>query len=103
MKTYQKDAAARLFRAVTLLRNEEECAAFLEDICTINEIIDMAQRLDTAMLLDEGLNYHDISERAGVSTATISRVNRCLQYGAGGYRTVIDRMRQEEEGGIDAG
>ena len=97
MKTYQKDAAAKLFHAVSLLRDEEECAAFFEDICTINEIIDMAKRLETAQLLDRGMNYHDISEKVGVSTATISRVGRCLHYGAGGYRTVIDRMEEEKE------
>lgn len=97
MKTYQKDAAKRLFRAVSMLQNEEECAAFFEDICTINEIIDMAQRLETACRLDQGMNYHDISDTVGVSTATISRVNRCLQYGPGGYRTVIDRLESEKE------
>ena len=97
MKTYQKDAAKRLFRAVSMLQNEEESAAFFEDICTINEIIDMAQRLETACLLDQGMNYHDISDKVGVSTATISRVNRCLQYGPGGYRTVIDRLESEKE------
>jgi TrpR-related protein YerC/YecD len=97
LKTYQKDAAERLFHAVSLLRNEEECAAFFEDICTINEIIDMSQRLDTAIMLDRGMNYHDISEKVGVSTATISRVSRCLRYGPGGYRAVIDRIRSEKE------
>lgn len=97
MKIYQKDAARRLFRTVSILQNEEECAAFFEDICTINEIIDMAQRLETAFLLDQGMNYHDISDKVGVSTATISRVNRCLQYGPGGYRTVIDRLESEKE------
>ena len=97
MKAYQKDAAARLFHALSLLRNEEECAAFLEDVCTINEIIDMAQRLDTALLLDRGMNYHEISEKVGVSAATISRVSRCLHYGADGYRTVIDRIKSEGE------
>ncbi|MBO4406296.1 MAG: helix-turn-helix domain-containing protein [Clostridia bacterium] len=97
LKAYQKDAAARLFHALSLLRNEEECAAFLEDVCTINEIIDMAQRLDTALLLDRGMNYHEISEKVGVSAATISRVSRCLHYGADGYRTVIDRIKSEGE------
>ncbi len=97
MKTYQKDAAARLFHAVSLLESEEECAAFFEDICTINEIIDMAQRLDTALLLDQGMNYHDVSDKVGVSAATISRVSRCLHYGAGGYRAVLDRMKKEED------
>ena len=97
VKQFQKDAAERLFHAISLLQSEEECAAFFEDICTINEIIDMAQRLDTAILLDREMNYHDISEKVGVSAATISRVSRCLHYGAGGYRTVIDRMAEERE------
>ncbi|MBR5743510.1 MAG: helix-turn-helix domain-containing protein [Clostridia bacterium] len=97
LKAYQKDAAARLFHALSLLETEEEYAAFLEDVCTINEIIDMAQRLDTALLLDRGMNYHEISEKVGVSAATISRVSRCLHYGADGYRTVIDRIKSEGE------
>ena len=91
------EAVSYLFEAVLSLKDENECYTFFEDICTINEIIDMAQRLDTARLLDRGMNYNDISREVGVSAATISRVSRCLHYGAGGYRTVIDRMAGEKE------
>ncbi|WP_407383476.1 YerC/YecD family TrpR-related protein [Ruminococcus sp.] len=90
-------SADRLFQAILSLKNVEECYDFFEDICTITEIRDMIQRLDTAFLIDEGISYQKISDRIGVSTATISRVSRCLNYGAGGYRTVIDRLREEEE------
>ena len=90
-------SADRLFEAVLSLKDVGECYDFFEDICTINEIRDMCQRLETAFLIDEGISYQKISERTGVSTATISRVSRCLNYGAGGYRAVIDRMKEEEE------
>ncbi len=90
-------SADRLFQAILSLKNVDECYDFFEDICTITEIRDMIQRLDTAFLIDEGISYQKISDRIGVSTATISRVSRCLNYGAGGYRTVIDRLREEEE------
>jgi TrpR-related protein YerC/YecD len=86
----------RLFAAILALENEEDCQKFLEDICTIKEVQDMAQRLDAAILLEQGVNYQTISEQVGISTATISRVSRCLNYGAGGYRMVIDRMKEEE-------
>lgn len=87
----------RLFEAILSLKNADECYSFFEDICTVNELRDMSQRLDTAFLIDEGISYQKISEQIGVSTATISRVSRCLNYGAGGYRTVIDRMKEGEE------
>jgi TrpR-related protein YerC/YecD len=87
----------RLYDAILSLENRDECRAFLDDLCTIKEITDMAQRLETAFLIDEGVSYQKISDRIGVSTATISRVSRCLNYGAGGYRSVIDRMKEEEE------
>lgn len=90
-------SADRLFRAILSLKDTEECYNFFEDICTITEIKDMVQRLDTAFLIDDGVSYQKISEQIGVSTATISRVSRCLNYGAGGYRTVIDRMKEDEE------
>ena len=90
-------SADRLFQAILSLKNVDECYDFFEDICTITEIRDMIQRLDTAFVIDEGISYQKISDRIGVSTATISRVSRCLNYGAGGYRTVIDRLREEEE------
>ena len=97
MRNFRSDSVDRLFDAILTLKDREECYAFFDDICTINEITDMAQRLDTAFLIDEGISYQKISDRIGVSTATISRVSRCLNYGAGGYRAVIDRMKEEKE------
>ena len=93
----QSESADRLFEAILSLKDTDECYRFFEDICTITEIRDMCQRLDTAFLIDEGISYQKISEQIGVSTATISRVSRCLNYGAGGYRAVIDRMKEAEE------
>jgi len=90
------ESTDRLFRAILSLESVEECYAFFEDICTITELRDMTQRLDTAFLIDKGISYQKISEQIGVSTATISRVSRCLNYGAGGYRAVIDRMKEDE-------
>ncbi len=90
------ESTDRLFRAILSLESVDECYAFFEDICTITELRDMTQRLDTAFLIDKGISYQKISEQIGVSTATISRVSRCLNYGAGGYRAVIDRMKEDE-------
>ncbi len=87
----------RLFQTMLDLQSVEECYAFFEDVCTVKEVQDMAQRLDVAVLLDAKENYHDISEKVNVSTATISRVSRCLNYGSGGYRTAIARMKEKEE------
>ena len=92
----RSESADRLFRAILSLQSVDECYAFFEDICTITEIKDMCQRLDTAFLIDEGISYQKISDLIGVSTATISRVSRCLNYGAGGYRAVIDRMKEDK-------
>ena len=86
----------RLFQAILSLESVEECYRFFEDICTVKELRDMSQRLDTAFLIDEGVSYQKISEQIGVSTATISRVSRCLNYGAGGYREIIDRMKEAD-------
>ncbi|MBQ9544995.1 MAG: TrpR-like protein YerC/YecD [Clostridia bacterium] len=86
----------RLFKVILRLESLEECKNFFEDVCTIKEVIDMAQRLDVAVLLENKLSYQDISEQTKVSSATISRVNRCLNYGNGGYRTAIEKMPREE-------
>ena len=94
MPNYRNESTDRLFAVIAALKTAEECAAFSDDLCTIKEIRDMSQRLDTAILLDEGCSYQKIADTVGISTATISRVNRCLSYGAGGYRTVIDRMKE---------
>ena len=96
MCKFRSEAIDRLFQTILNLENIEECYAYFEDLCTIKEVQDMAQRLDAAVLLDEGVGYQAISEQVGISTATISRVSRCLNYGAGGYRMVIDRMKEEE-------
>lgn len=96
MGNYQNPSTKRLVRAFAALQTPEECAAFLEDLCTIKEIQDMAQRLETACLLHDKTSYQKIAEQTGVSTATISRVNRCLLYGAGGYQTVIAQLKSEE-------
>ena len=85
-----------LFEAILTLKTREDCYAFFEDVCTIKEVQDMAQRFNTAILLRKGENYNTISREVGVSTATISRVNRCLVYGANGYSTVIERLNETE-------
>ena len=81
-----------LFEAVLALKDRAECRAFFQDLCTVSELRAMAQRLEVAQLLDQGLIYNDILQRTGASSATISRVNRALQYGADGYKTVLPRL-----------
>ena len=95
-KFLDKPDSDTLYRAIVSLRSEEECRRFLQDLCTVSELKAMEQRMDVAMLLDQGLIYSEILERTGASSATISRVNRCLHYGADGYRTVIPRLREQE-------
>ena len=81
-----------LFEAILSLKDQEECRAFFQDLCTVAELRAMAQRLEVAQLLDQGLIYNDILQRTGASSATISRVNRALQYGADGYKTILPRL-----------
>ncbi len=97
MQNVNNGSARRLMQAIASLRTAEECSAFFEDLCTIKELQDMAQRFDTAQLLDQGLSYQKIARQVGISTATITRVNRCLNYGAGGYRLALERMDGEEK------
>ncbi len=97
MPNFESEAVRRLYRAVALLQTEEECAAFFQDVCTVTELQDMAQRLEAAILLDQGENYQAVTKKAGLSSATISRVSRCLNYGAGGYRAVIRRLEEAEK------
>ena len=97
MAPFNTPSIDRLFAAILQLKDVEECHKFFEDICTVKEVKDMAQRLDAAILLDEGAGYQQISEQVGISTATISRVSRCLNYGAGGYRMTIDRLKEESK------
>ena len=82
----------QFYRAVLSLRDEEDCDRFFRDICTIKEMQELPQRLEVARLLKDGRNYQEITERTTVSSATISRVSRCLLYGDGGYRRVLERL-----------
>ena len=83
-----------LFEAILALRDQEECRAFFQDLCTVAELKPLAQRMEVAQLLDQGFIYNDILQRTGASSATISRVNRALQYGADGYKTVLPRLKK---------
>lgn len=85
-----------LFEAILSLENMEECDTFFEDLCTMKELADMAQRLEAAKMLLDGKTYEQIVREVEISTATISRINRCIQYGEGGYQTVIERLEQAE-------
>ena len=87
----------RLFQTILNLKTTQECYEYFEDLCTIKELQDMAQRLDTAILLAEGRSYQKITETIEVSTATIGRVSKCLNYGSGGYRTAIERLNAAQE------
>ena len=78
-----------LFGAILKLKSTEECRRFFEDVCTIKELEDISQRLEVASLLSQGKNYQEVSKATGASTATISRVNKCLQYGRNGYQIVL--------------
>lgn len=86
-----------LFKAILSLENLDECYAFFEDVCTVNEIVTIAQRLQVAGMLRESNTYSDIAKVTGASTATISRVNRSLIYGNDGYELVYGRMNKKEE------
>ena len=91
------DDMARLLEAILSLKTKEELECFFEDLCTIQEINSLAQRYEVALHLDKGLTYAQIAAVTHASTATISRVNRSLVYGADGYRLAIERMHQKEE------
>ena len=81
-----------LFEAVLCLESVEDCAAFFEDICTIKELQDISQRLEVALMLKNGSNYQEVSKKTGASTATICRVNKCLNYGSGGYKKALEKI-----------
>lgn len=85
-----------LFQAILALENEEECYRFFEDLCTIKELQSIAQRLQVAALLREKKTYNEIEEITKASTATISRINKCLQYGADGYTMILNRLANQK-------
>lgn len=86
-----------LFRGILTLETVEDCRAFFEDLCTVKELSEMSRRLTAAKMLDEEKVYTEIAEETGLSTATISRVNRCLRYGSDGYERVLRRLGGEEK------
>ena len=96
MDVFHTPGAGLLVKAILSLETEEECRAFLEDLMTGREIHDCSQRILVAKLLRQRLVYSQIAQETGASSATISRVNRCCAYGAGGYQTVLERMEDQD-------
>ena len=86
-----------LIKALVLIDNEEECKKLLDDICTIEELNKMAQRLEAAKLLLAGYTYEQVINEKAISSTTLSRVSRCIQYGDGGYKTIIEKMEGKNE------
>ncbi len=97
MSDLHSETTDRLFDAILLLKDREECYAFFEDLCTITELQAMSQRFHVARLLQQGLVYNEVGRQSGASSATISRVNRCLQHGAGGYPMILERIAETEK------
>ncbi len=94
MTKLHTDRIEQLFLAISRIENPEECFAFFEDLCTVKEIQDMSQRFETAIMLRDGIPYSEIGASLGVSSATIVRVNKCLNYGTGGYGKVIAKLEE---------
>jgi len=92
-----KPRSEALYKAILSLQTEEECMKFFDDLCTVTELMAIEQRYQVASCLHNGMIYNDILAETGASSATISRVNRSLQYGRGGYAIVFDRMKEKEE------
>ena len=95
MKEIRSEEIDNLFCAINTLNTIDEFYAFFGDVCTINEVLDMAQRFSVAKMLDDGKSYVEISDKSGASSATISRVNRCLKY-SDGYKTALERMKSNK-------
>ena len=96
-KNVRTESVDYLFEAILCLKNKEECYTFFEDICTINELLSLTQRFEVATMLREQKTYLEIAEKTGASTATISRVNRSLNYGNAGFDMVLKRMNEKNE------
>ena len=97
MNKIHTEEMKRFYKAILTLESEEDCRAFFEDICTINELEDISQRLEVAEMLNSGKNYQEICKKTGASTATICRVNKCLNYGSGGYKKAIAKITDGEK------
>ena len=96
-KLPKKPRNQKMYEAILSLQNLDECIRFFDDLCTVTELMAMEQRYQVASCLNNGMIYNDILAETGASSATISRVNRSLQYGRGGYAIVFDRMKEKEE------
>ena len=96
-KTVRTEAVDHLFDAILTLENKEECYTFFQDVCTINELLSLSQRYEVAKMLREKKTYLEIADKTGASTATISRVNRSLNYGCDGYDMVFSRLDKLEK------
>ena len=95
-KNMKKDRNTDVYKAILALENLDECVKFFEDLCSITELRAMEQRYQVACLLDSGHIYSEILEKTGASSATISRVNRCILYGSGGYDIAFKRLAEKE-------
>lgn len=99
MTKTEKKRSDTLYEAILTLKDMDECRKFFEDLCTVAELRAMEQRFEVALLLSDGMIYNDILERTGASSATISRVNRSLNYGADGYQNVLPRIKARRKDG----
>ena len=95
-KLPKKPRNENMYKAILTLKDVDECMRFCDDLCTVSELMAMEQRYQVARCLNDGMIYNDILAETGASSATISRVNRSLQYGSGGYSIVFDRMKEQE-------
>ena len=96
-KKIKTESVDYLFDAILCLNNKEECYNFFEDLCTVNELLSLSQRFEVASMLREHRTYLEIAEKTGASTATISRVNRSLNYGTDGYELIFDRLKDNSQ------
>ena len=95
-KKIHTDSVDHLFEAILCLQNKEECYSFFEDLCTVNELLSLSQRFEVASMLRDKKTYLEIAEKTGASTATISRVSKCLEFGDGGYELALSRLEKKE-------
>ena len=95
-KLPKKPRNENMYKAILTLKDVDECMKFFDDLCTVSELMAMEQRYQVARCLNDGMIYNDILAETGASSATISRVNRSLQYGSGGYSIAFDRMKEQE-------
>ena len=98
-KKIRTESVDHLFEAILNLQNKEECYLFFEDVCTVNELLSLSQRFEVAKMLREKKTYLEIAEKTGASTATISRVNRSLNYGSDGYELIFERLAESNTNG----